>query len=59
MASFRAERLDAAEVLLARPFRDDAVGVFATDSPVFGFEGSFSNRDRDLASRVDMILFSC
>jgi len=54
MASFRAERLDMADdVLLERPFRD-ADGVFAKDRSAFGF--SFSNRDLDLLSRVDMIL---
>lgn len=45
----------AEEVLLARPFRE-VLGVFE-DCSAFGFAGSFSNKDRDLASSVEMMLF--
>lgn len=57
IASFRAERLAMADdVLLERPFRD-VDGVFDEVWSAFGFAGSLSNRDLDLLSRLERMLF--
>jgi hypothetical protein len=56
IASFRAERPASEDVLLASPLREGAesVGAFWCE---FGLEGSFSNKERDLGSRFERILF--